>query len=298
VARAQYEHQRLQRLSVFPISVDNKELEKVAEEVWWDLRERLTESKRFLVASRNFMQAKDAFQPRSELYPADVVILGRLLDANAVVTSFLKERRFSMRVYESRNGFLLWSSDVDLHPAVPVSKQMPDIARKLIYDFVSSIPYQGFVITDPAVGRASYFEGERLLAKADVGVGTQVTVGDVVQLVEIKATQIKPIFQEGANVEVYAQGRVVSVDRQIITIHIERGAKEKIEIKQGALVRIPDELRRIREMYGLSSDRDTTMSLDRLAGEEKISEEKMKQKPLVASLSWIGNLALILLLAF
>ena len=103
-AEARFEHERIHRMVVFPFKVESAEadhdLPKLAEDTWWKTREKLTESKRFLVASRNFMQAKDVFQPRGELKPADALILGRLLDANALVTVFLEQRtRLILRVY-------------------------------------------------------------------------------------------------------------------------------------------------------------------------------------------------------
>ncbi len=98
-------HELMRRLVVFPIQADTA-VSKEAESTWWDIREKLTESRRFLVASKNFMQAKDVFQPRAELQPADVLILGRLLDAHALITTFLVDKKLSMRVYETQNGML------------------------------------------------------------------------------------------------------------------------------------------------------------------------------------------------
>jgi hypothetical protein len=297
-AFAQFQHERIRRITVFPLKVDNKEVEKIAEDVWWDLRERLTESKRFLIASRNFMQAKDVFQPRGPLAPADAIILGRLLDANALVTSYLVDRHFSMRVYETKNGLTLWGGDIDLHPALPISKQLPDAARKLLYDFTASIPYQGFVVVDNLIGRPSYSEGEKLLFKADIGVGTQISVGDTVQLVRMKADKMRPVFQEGASLEVYVEGQVIQVDRQIITVQVVRRAERDNEIRADALVRVPDELRRLKEIYGLSESNDSGLRVNVLENEKELSAEEAIRKPLVTSLSWIGNLALVLLLAF
>jgi hypothetical protein len=244
------------------------------------------------------MQAKDVFQPRGHLAPADAIILGRLLDANALVTSFLVDRHFSMRVYETKNGLTLWSGDIDLHPALPISKQLPDAARKLLYDFTSSIPYQGFVVVDNLIGRPSYSEGEKVLFKADIGVGTQISVGDNVQLVRMKSDKMRPVFQEGASLEVYVEGQVIQVDRQIITVQVVRRAEKNNDIRADALVRVPDELRRLKEIYGLSESSDTGLRVNVLGDEAKLSEEEAIRKPLVTSLSWIGNLALVLLLAF
>jgi hypothetical protein len=297
MAHAELTHERVRRVTVFPIKVD-KELDKAADETWWDLRERLTESKRFLVASKNFMQSKDVFQPRGELQPADAIILGRLLDANALISTFVVDRKLSMRVYETKNGLTLWSADIELHPAIPVAKQLNDACRELLYDFTSSIPYQGAVIVDNLIGRATYSEGEKLLFKADVGAGTQISTGDAVQLIRIKPDRLKPLFQDGSTVEVYAEGVVVAVDRQIITAQITRKLGD-VEIKADALVRIPDELRRLKEIYGMQEDPEKNIGVEIYQdSDDKLTDSQKKTKPLVTSLSWIGNMALILLLAF
>ncbi|MCB0351489.1 MAG: hypothetical protein KDD38_09915 [Bdellovibrionales bacterium] len=296
-SHAQHMHERMRRVTVFPLQV-SADLNDIAETVWWDLRERLTDSKRVLVASKNFMQAKDVFQPRGELQPADALILGRLLDANALITTFLKDRKLSMRVYETKSGFLLWGGDINLHPAVQVSKQLQDAAHKLLLDFISAIPYQGFVSVDSLIGKPSYKQGDTVYFKADVGTGTQITVGDTVQLIRIKPDKYKPLFQGGANIVVYAEGYVVKIDRQIITAQLVR-KQEGEEIQSEALVRIPDELRRIKEIYGMHESADKNIGIESILGDsERLTQKEKEYKPLVTSLSWIGNFALILLLAF
>lgn len=298
VAHAEVLHERVRRVTVFPFKVEGAELNQVAEKTWWDLREKLTESKRFLVASKNFMQAKDVFQPRGELQPADAIILGRLLDANALISTFVVGRKISMRVYETKNGLTLWQGDVELHPALTVSQQFPDAAKKLLFDFISSIPYQGFVVVDNLIGRPSYYEGERLLFKADVGAGTQVTVGDTAQLIRVKGYRLKPLFQEGATIEYFVEGKVVNVDRQIITVQVTR-KQEGSEIHEDDLLRIPDELRRLKEIYGMHEDPSKNVAISSIKSDnDELTERQREKKPLVTSLSWIANLAIVLLLAF
>ena len=73
------EHQLAQRFVLFPFEVSQPYKEQ-ADNLWWDVRSKLSASKRFLIASKNFMQSKNVFQARSELASADAVLLGRLLD--------------------------------------------------------------------------------------------------------------------------------------------------------------------------------------------------------------------------
>jgi hypothetical protein len=114
----------------------------------------------------------------------------------------------------------------------------------------------------------------------------------------VKADKLRPLFQEGAAVEVYVEGRVLQVDRQTITVQVTRRQEGQV-IEAEALVRVPDELRRLREVYGLHESSEKHISSEDIKGEElALTQEQKDTKPLVVSLSWIGNLALLFLLAF
>ena len=296
-AQADYEHERIRRVVVFPMQVESA-YAKEAEEAWWEIRERLTESKRFVVASRNFMQAKEVFQARGELKPADAIILGRILDANALYISYLKERVLSVRVYETKNGLTLWQMDYELHPTVPVSKQLKESALRMLTDFVGGIPYQGHVIVDSLVGKPTFFEGEKMFFKADVGLNTQVTVGDNVQVVALRPVSMNPVFLSGSAVEVYSEGVITQVDRQIVTVQVTR-RQAGTDIKAEALIRIPDELRRMKEAYGMTEDPMKNVAIEMYKGkDDELTDKQKERQPLITSLAWIGNLALLLALAF
>ncbi len=299
-ALAKFEHQRIRRIVVFPFRVDptDKDLSKVADETWWTAREKLTESKRFLVASRNFMTAKEVFQPRGELKPADALILGRLLDADALISVFLDDRTLNMRVYETTNGLTLWSGQVHLEPAIPLARQFSDATEKLLYEFLAAIPYQGYVIVDPLINHPTYVEGGNLMFKAEVGLNAQITKGESVQLIRVGAEATNPVFQAAENIEVYAEGAVTSVDRQIITVAVTR-RQLGAEIKSGALVRIPDEMQRLQKAFGVQEDVTKNLAVELYkVDDDQPTDEQKKRQPLVTSLAFIGNLALVLLLAF
>lgn len=290
------EHEPVRRLVVFPFAAD-KALSKVAEESWWDLREILSQNKRFLIASKNFMEVKDVFQARGYLTSADAIILGRLLDAHALITVVSENHFVSMQTYETKNGTLLWQRKIDFHPSIPVSKQFPEAIRKLVLDFISAIPYQGFVITDSLMGRALYQEGGRSFTKADIGSGNQARVGDPAQIVSITPRNLKPLFEDGLEMNVLAEGVIAKVDRNIITIEVTR-QKEGVKISEGSLVRLPQELRRLQESYSLNPSLAEKAGLQTLnTKSDELTREQREKKPLVTALSFIGNLALVLLLA-
>jgi hypothetical protein len=296
-ARAQVEHALVRRITVFPVKTA-KDLAPSAEEAWWAVREVLTENQRFLVASRNFLIQRDVFQPRSELKPADAVILGKLLDANAMVTTFLEDRVLSMRVYESEYGRVLWAHDFNLHPSLPISDQLVGAAKKMIYDFIASMPYQGFVVRDPLKGGASYKEENKTLAKISMGLNANVSLGDKVQFVRLYHDSVKPLFTPDTAPEVIAEGVVTTADRDSAVVEIQR-VSPNTPVREFTLVRLPREFQRLRDSYALNQTVKGTLGTEYYSPEvTAVQQEVAERKPLVMSLAFIANLAAYLLLAF
>lgn len=291
------EHILIRRLSVFPFKVP-EELSSKADESWWNMRETLTKDKRFLVATKSYLQQQNVFQPREELDPAGVIVLGKLLDADAVLTTYLDGRTLHMAVYESHYGRALWQNQVQLQPSLPVADQLGPSVQRLVGDFISSIPYQGFVIRDPLKSGVTYKEGKRILVKADIGLGTEVENGDIVQLVRISSDHVKPIFTHGANIEVIAEGRVVKSEREIITAEITRMTRAS-DIVEKTLLQIPKEQKRLKQLFALSDPLKNKINPEFLSPDLTATKQaSAEHRPLVASLVFIVNLATFLLLAF
>jgi hypothetical protein len=295
---AQTDHTLVRRISVFPIKVSDQQLQQVAEEAWWEMREVLTKDKRYLVASKNFLMQKDVYQARSLLSPADAIILGKLLDANALITTYLDDRILHMRVYEGDYGRPLWEHDLVLQPSLPVAEQLQVAVVKLVQDFIASVPYHGFVVLDPLKGRPVYQEGRRLLVKAEIGVNAEVDIGDQVQLVRIYSDQIKPLFTHGASIEVLGEGRAVEHNRESIVVELDR-LNRAVSIQEGTMVRLPGELKRLQQLYALQDSLKSKIDPEFFSPGMTSAKQKVEeQKPLVASLMFIVNLAAFLLLAF
>ncbi len=296
-AFAQTNHVLLRRLSVFPIKT-SPELSPAAEEAWWELREKLTSDKRFLVASKNFLMQKDVYQARSVLTPADAIILGKLLDANALVTTWIDDRVLHMRVYEGDYGRPLWEHQLTLQPSLPVAEQLEPAVVKLINDFIASIPYHGFVITDPLKGRPVYQEGRRLLVKAEVGANAEIDVGDPAQLIRVYSDHLKPLFTHGASIEVFAEGRVVEHTGSTVLIELDR-MNRATSVEDGTMVRLPRELKRLEQAYSLKDSLKSKIDPEFFSPGMTSAKQKVEEKkPLVASLVFIANMAAFLLLAF
>lgn len=294
---AQTSHTLVRRVTVFPVKVP-AELAGEADEAWWELREALTRDKRFLVASKNFLMQKDVYQARAALSPADAIILGKLLDANALMTTWIDDRVLHMRVYEGDYGRPLWEHQLILQPSLPVADQLRPAIVKLANDFIASIPYHGFVVIDPLKGRPVFQEGRRLLVKAEIGAMAEVDVGDPVQLMRVYSDHLKPLFTHGASIEVFAEGRVVEHDGERITVELDR-MNRATAVEEGTMVRLPRELKRLQQVYALQDSLKTKIDPEFFSpGMTSAQQEVQETKPLVSSLMFIANLAAFLLLAF
>jgi len=291
------QHPLLRRIAVFPLQVEGA-LSEPAEKAWWKVREFLTKNHRFLVASKNFLIQKGTFRALGELSPADAIILGKLLDAHALVVTYLRDKTLYMKVYEGDYGRLLWHHKLQLEPSVPVAKQILSAAKQLIMDFIVSIPYQGFVVVDSLIGKPVYSEGGKHFTKVDVGVDSSVEVGDQVQFIRVFSDNLKPLFIEGARSEVFAKGRVVTLNRSIVTVEILQVVNLD-DVKKLSLVRFPREFKRLRKSYALRTNLQADLGPELLANWTTLADkEVLEKKPLVTSLSFLVNLAIWLVLAF
>jgi hypothetical protein len=294
-AFAQSEYLALRRLVVFPVETPTQ-YQAGADKAWWKVREELTNNRRFLIASKQFMIRKDVYQPRKALEPSDVVILGKLLDAQGLVVTHLKDRMLFMMVYSGETGITLWKNQFPLHPSVPIAEQLEGAALKLIQDFVSSIPYQGFQIIDPLMGKPVFEEGRAMFAKVEVGTDAQIQKGDPVQW--IRLTGSSPLFQEGGQVTIVAEGIVSEIERDILTIEIKR-VTDIQHLKEKSLVRFPKEQQRLQEDLALKDRYRKQLSPEMLVADMKPSTTESSQyRPLLTAISAIASIAAFILLAF
>ena len=287
----QEEHQVMVRMTAFPILVP-MENRDAAEDAWWQMREQLTKNQRFFVAMKSFLQQKDVYQPRGELKPADVILLAKLLDSHALVVTFLEERTLKMIVYEGENGRVLWEQELKLQPSVPIDDQLATAVSRLTRDFLNAVPYQGYVQVDSLKGDPVYKEGRHYLVQINVG-ATDLELADPVQIIRIYSDQLKPLFTHGATIEVIAEGKVVKKEKNYFVVELDRYNKISL-IKEGSLVRLPKEFKRVQEQYGGASVSAEIID----SGLHAAQEEQKEKKPLILSLTFIANLVAILLLAF
>ncbi|PIS11942.1 MAG: hypothetical protein COT73_01150 [Bdellovibrio sp. CG10_big_fil_rev_8_21_14_0_10_47_8] len=293
-AHAEVKHSLLRRVAVFPIAEANV---STSEEAWWQMRENLTKDQRFFVASRRFMINRGVFQPRKVLKPADVIILAKILDAQALVVSYLQDRKFMMKVYDGENGYLLWETTTELHPAISVADQLIRVSTQMINSFVLAIPYQGFQVIDELVGKPVREQDQKKYADVFIGNNRKIEVGDSAQWVEVTSDLGKAFFSDSTRVTVIAEGQVVEVKGDRAVIEIEK-MRDMDDLKENALVRFPSEVRRLKDLY-VSEDRSSNLGAEYLSGEIKDAADFNKDHDKTSTaLAWIVNMAGFILLAF
>jgi hypothetical protein len=288
------QHSLLRRVAVFPIADANV---SSSEEAWWQMRELLTKDQRFFVASRRFMVNRGVFQPRKLLKPADAIILAKILDAQALVVTFLKDRTLQMKVYEGENGYLLWEGDAEFHPALPINDQLIRMSTQLMNAFILAIPYQGFQVTDEVIGKAVYETDGKTFAQVYIGANSQIQKDDSAQWVEVTGDVGQAFFSSTTKVTVIAEGKVSEIKGDRATIEIEK-MRDPSELKDNSLVRFPKELNRLKEMY-TDGDKSASLAPEYFSSEIKNSSEFSKDHNTTTSaLMWIANIAGFILLAF
>lgn len=293
-ASAEFEMKLIKRLAVFPIAEAQY---GSSEDAWWQMREVLTKEQRFLVASRRFMVNRGAFQPRKQLKPADVIILGKILDAEALVVSWIEDRTMKMRVYDGQNGFLIWQEDLNFHPAISINDQLIRVSGRLIQDFMTAIPWHGSTVMNTELNRVVYQVDKRTFAKIFVGSQRKLEPGDPVQWISVKGDISSSFLNTGLKVEVVAEGEVSSQNGDQVEVLVTR-QRDPEDIYENALVRFPKDLSRSKELFP-GDERGSTLSAEYLSAEMKDPKDFAKDhSPTATALAFIGNLALFVVLAF
>ena len=293
-AHADVEHTLLRRLAVFPIAGANV---STGEDAWWQMREILTKDQRFFVASRRFMINRGVFQARKNLKPADVIILSKILDAQALIVSFMEERTLHFLVYDGENGYLLWESQEVFHPAMPIADQLVRISSKLVTQFEAAIPYQGFQVVDEVIGRPVYEQNEKRYAHVNIGNNSQIKVGDQAQWIQVTGNVGEAFFNSTAKITVVAEGKVDKIQGQTAIVELEK-IRDLADLKENSLVRFPMETDRLKDMF-TNEDKISSLSNEYLSSELKNANDfKEGHNATVSALAWIVNIAGFILIAF
>ncbi|MES2769724.1 MAG: hypothetical protein V4596_11325 [Bdellovibrionota bacterium] len=290
-------HEVIRRIVVFPLHTDG-DFRKEADLAWWKIREFLSDQQRFLVATKRYMQQNEVFQPRKTFLISDVILLAKLLESDCLITTYLENKKLFMAAYSGQDGLLLWKKSIDIVASRPISLQLEDLSAKLTQDFVAALPYQGFQIVDPLNQEPLIEEGNTILARVDVGAKSSAVPGQKVQWLEIERSSPNALFQGGSKIKVIAEGDVIKNENQVITVEVKRVKDLKL-LNKKSLVAIPDEYKRIYDLYGIKSSKDIQPNLTLLSEPMTDAREKSEEsRPLLVALTAIANIVIAILLAF
>ncbi|HRK06702.1 MAG TPA: hypothetical protein PLZ57_02940 [Pseudobdellovibrionaceae bacterium] len=296
--------QPIERIAVFPIKLDQQaEVDQLTrrslEEAWWQVREELVGTGRFTVASRSFLMRADSFQARGQMEAADVVILSKHLNAEAVFTLRLEGRRLILAAWEGRSGHLLWDRSTELHASILIREQIGKVARELTREFIAAIPYQGIGLVDSLTGQAVVEDGDLRIARVELGQGTELGEGDLVQWINLERVNLKPLLSGGLQARVLAEGRILKIEDRVAQVELTR-IQDLRSVRSGAPVRIPKEAERLAALVKFKDQQVGGAGLAPLLALEgvKAEESSSQKKPLATTLSILGSLAAVLLLAF
>jgi hypothetical protein len=296
-AVSQDEVSLIRRVTLFPI-LSAPEYAGVADDAWWQMRDEMTLNRRLLVASRQFLLKNDVFQARGRLPPADSILLGKLLDAHALITSQFDGQKLSMQAYDAGNGMILWRQELPMNAAVPISEQLAKLARRMVKDFESYLPNQGHVVMDSLIGSVVYEEAGKKVVQVDFGPRAQIEVGDTVQWVRLKYRNLNPVLQDGGLLSAFAEGTVSRISQGLAVVTVDRiHLKEKIQEHQ--MIRAPKEALRIENTARIRDRVRGEISRDLLVPlRDQQSEWRQENRPVATTLSIVASVAAFLLLAF
>lgn len=239
----------MRRWAVFPFDAENS-LHSASEDAWWKCREKITEKKKYLVASKQFLIQKDVFQPRKTLSPDDVKLLANLLEADVLITGFTERREFTLNAYLAQNGGLFWSKKMGFHPSLKATDQLAVVSLRLTQELLASIPYQAFTVVDPLIGKAVYEENGRKFVTVDMGITDDIGVGTDFQWIDFQLPDEKgsePLLKN-SKFSVIGEGKVVKIKRGVVVAELKR-AKSVEAITEKTLVRLPSEIEKTEKMY-------------------------------------------------
>lgn len=283
------------KIAVFPIAVPFEQAN--AEEAWWQAREFLVQDQKFLVASRRLMMNRGVFQPRKELKPADSIILGKILDAEVVISLFVEDRKMFFRAYECESGFRLWASELEMHPALPIQDQLVSVTQRMTKEFLASLPFHAWAIPAEEDGPVVFQRGSDKYSTVFVGRQTQLELGDAVQWIEVFGDPSYPLLQ-GPRVLIVAEGEIVNKGADRVDVKMLR-MNSMDSVRQGTLVRFPKEITRINDERAQTGDRISNLSHEYLSSEMKDARTvDQKQTPTSTALAFVASIAAMILLAF
>jgi len=234
----------LRRWAVLPFFLSDSHLKRTIEETWSKCRQQITAHKQYLVASKQLLIEQDYFQPRKKLSPEEVETLASRLNVDVLVTGYVQDRELTVNVYLAQNKKLFWSKTIGFQSGLRADDQLEVTTEKIIRDLLNDIPYQGFVIIDPLIGKSVFDEGDKKITIVDLGNTDNINGDEDVQFVKVYLPKDNLTGandspqQEQLKLAVVAEGKVSKIRRGVINVEIEKTVSLD-QINERLLVRLP-----------------------------------------------------------
>lgn len=289
---AQYTLNSIQKIVVFPTWGLEGE---ISDQVWWQIREQLTHDGRFLVASRRMMINRQVLSPRKIFSSADAVILGRILESDALVVTSVEKSVAFLRIYRTEDGLLLWDEKINLNPSIPVEDQSSNIYQALVSRFLKALPYNGYQIKNPNNGYVYINEGSDKMAFIQVS-KIEVNLGDKINWIRPIYNSI-PLLKLNPKIEIAAKGEIVEVtNSNLIKVKMDPSTNET-NIGVSFLVRVQKN-DKMNDEESWDPQRQSEVSTEYLI--PSISDQKpiREQTKEATFIGFLFNLGLLLLVIF
>lgn len=194
----------IKRIVVFPAQgID----ESLVDELWWQVRSFLAQDLRFTVATRRLMINRQVLVPRGDLKTADAVLLGRILEADSLISMYIKDAKAWVKVYRSEDGLLVWQKEQSFNPALSIKDQAMGVFLSLIKSFISDVPYLGYQVNNPLTGDLNDNNETHALVYIQVG-SSELQVGQRVHWGDLVVSQL-PLFLSERKLNILVEGEVV-----------------------------------------------------------------------------------------
>ena len=292
---ANFEITNLQKMVVFPpLGLE----ERLADEVWWQVRELLTQDKKFMVATRRLMINRQVLQARAQMKPAEVVVLAKVLEAQSLLSLSIVNAKAQVFVYRGEDGLLAWQGTIALDPARPAQEQVQNLFLFLVKQFLKAIPYGGYQVRNPISGSEfDVFEDE---LHVFIQTPRLLKVGDKVYWKQIYQTQL-PLLSPGYKTQTLAEGQIYQVLKdQTYQVRVPLSFRAVIESHLHHPIYLDD--LGASEVPSLPiehpENKKTEYSAEFLVKELKETTEIAQQNPVATFVGFLVNFALIVLIAF
>ncbi|MCS6838849.1 MAG: hypothetical protein NZ480_08385 [Bdellovibrionaceae bacterium] len=290
---ANFELNSLKNVAIFPPKgIQNTE---ISNEVWWQTRELLAQDGRFLIATRRLMINRQTLNPKDELKPPETIILGKILEAQLLVTLFVKENICYFHAYRTYDGIPVFLDSLAMSYALTEEEQLLIIFKALTQRFLQSIPYAGYQTISPKSQQFIEYHGSRPIVYAEISqaISTKNLLGKDIYWLDMRYPSF-PLFQQtNPTTRIWAIGRVIEeLPNNHLQIELTQYSDLKMFEKEN-LVFIPVENKMHEPIFHRESQLSHEFLLESSKSEKNVTQQKI-EATFLGFLFTLGSLILMI----